>query len=338
MQEYKQFLIAKIEEYKQYNKNNTIYTEPYNLDVFDNMMKVKQHNVPSILREYLTTVSSCFYINDSLIMIDINIFPDYNDIIKYKNIDNICDPQFKSASIPEELHTFNLSQPSLVENDTIRARRLSSIYIKMPIFVFFNVINKEEFYFDLLNYKVWNYNNGTLKEIDSLENYLISVLKIPQKQIYIINPDNSINWRNLQTLMLNTFKMIKKPYNKDELEPYRELLDKDLYNYLLFVSKEIYIGGDKYCISIKDIDELKFSECTSHYDDNFYDMILSIGYIDGNPEEHTFYIFLGNGKLKYTIWEYWNEGYYRIQEDFRDFLEFTVIPSILKLYSLSSSN
>ena len=291
MQEYKQFLVAKIEEYKQYNKNNTINIEPYNLDVFDNMMKVKQHNVPSILREYLATVSSCFYINDSLIMIDINIFPDYNDIIKYKNRNK--------------------------DN------------IKMPIFVFFNVINKEEFYFDLLDYKVWSYNNGILKEIDSLENYLISVLKVPQKQIYIINPDNSINWRNLQTLMLNNFKMIKKPYNKDELEPYRELLDEDLYNYLLFVSKEIYIGKDKYCISIKDIDELQFSECNSHYDDNFYDMILSIGYIYGNPEGQKFYIFLGNGKLKYTIWEYCNEGYYRIQEDFRDFLEFTVIPSIL---------
>ncbi len=300
MQEYKQFLVAKIEEYKQYNKNNTINTEPYNLDVFDNIMNLKQHNVPSILREYLTTVSSCFYINDSLIMIDINIFPDYNDIIKYKNRNK--------------------------DN------------IKMPIFVFFNVINKEEFYFDLLDYKVWSYNNWILKELDSLENYLISVLKVPQKQIYIINPDNSINWRNLQTLMLNNFKMIKKPYNKDELEPYRELLDEDLYNYLLFVSKEIYIGKEKYCISIKDIDELQFSECNSHYDDNFDDMVLSIGYIYGNPEGRKFYIFLGNGKLKHTIWEYCNDWYYRIQEDFRDFLEFTVIPSILKLYSPSSSN
>ncbi len=299
MQEYKQFLVAKIEEYKQYNKYNTINIEPYNLDVFDNIINLKQHNVPSILREYLTTVSSCFYINDSLIMIDINIFPDYNDIIKYKNKEN---------------------------------------NIKMPIFVFFNVINKEEFYFDLLDYKVWSYNNGTLKEIDSLQNYLMSALKVQQKQIYIINPDNSINWRNLQTLMLNNFKMIEKPYNKDELEPYRELLDEELYNYLLFVSKEIYIGKNKYCISIKDIDELKFSECNSHYNDNFDDMVLSIGYIYGNPEGRKFYIFLGNGKLKYTIWEYCNDWYYRIQEDFRDFLEFTVIPSILKLYSLSSSN
>lgn len=298
MQEYKHFLMAKIEEYKQYNKNNTINIEPYNLDVFDNIMNLKQHNVPAILREYLTTVSSCFYINDSLIMIDINIFPDYNDIIKYKNKDNI----------------------------------------NMPIFVFINVINKEEFYFDLLDYKVWSYNDGKLKVIDNIENYLISVFKNPQKQIYIINPDNSINWRNLQAFMLNTFNMIAEPYNKDELEPYRELLDEDLYNYLLFVSKEIYIGKEKYCISIKDIDRLQFSECNSHYDDNFCDMVLSIGYIYGNPEGQTFYIFLGSGKLKNTIWEYCNDWYYRIQDNFRDFLEFTVIPSILKLYSLSSSN
>jgi hypothetical protein len=128
MQEYKQFYNAKMAEYKLYNQN-TINTEPYEINQFDNIMKIKQHNIPSILREYLTTVSSCFYINANIIKIDINIFPNYNDIIKYKNEDNCC-------------NKYN---------------------IRMPIFVFFNIIDKEEFYFDLLHYKVWSYHNKTLQ-------------------------------------------------------------------------------------------------------------------------------------------------------------------------------
>ncbi len=286
MEEYKRFLSAKIEEYNKY--------KPYNLGptyTIDELNKINY--LPNKLKEYLSTVSSVFFINDIPIHININEFPDYEKIKEFEN---------------------------------------KEINIRTPVLVFFNMIGNEEIYFDLIKFDVWSYNIKDYKfiKLDTLDNYIDRIIKDPQVKLYIINPDNSINWNNLRLLIIKKYGSIKEPYTTIP----DIITDMTLRNYLLNVSSAIYIDHSINVIDFNELSEYtpnKFNvgnrTCIADCNDmeDFGNSLLQIGYVYGNPEGVKYNIYLDDN----TIWEHCNDRYYLEYKDFRDYLEFFIIPRLL---------
>jgi hypothetical protein len=321
MEEYKRFLSAKIEEYNKYKpyKMGNTYT-------IDELNKI--HNIPNKLKEYLSIVSSVFFINDIPIHININEFPDYEKIKEFEN---------------------------------------KEINIRTPVLVFFNMIGNEEIYFDLLKFDVWSYNIKDYKfiKLDTLDNYIDRIIEDPQvkcvscysktvfeysrtrrepvysktvlpflnsdaHKLYIINPDNSINWNNLRLLIIKKYGSIKEPYTTIP----DIITDMTLRNYLLNVSSAIYIDHSIDVIEFNELSEYtpnKFNirnrTSIAACDDleDFENSLLKIGYVYGNPEGVKYNIYLDDN----TIWEDSYDCFYLEYEDFRDYLEFFVIPRLL---------
>lgn len=286
MEEYKRFLSAKIEEYNKY--------KPYTIKptyTIDELNKINY--LPNKLKEYLSTVSSVFFINDIPIHININEFPDYEKIKEFEN---------------------------------------KEINIKTPVLVFFNLIGDEEIYFDLIKFDVWSYNIKDYKfiKLDTLDNYIDRIIKDPQVKLYIINPDNSINWYNLRLLIIKKYGSIKEPYTTIP----DIITDMTLRNYLLNVSSAIYIDHSIDIIDFNEVSEYtpnKFNvgNRTSIADcddlEDFDNSLLQIGYVYGNPEGVKYDIYLDDN----TIWKDSYDCSYLEYKDFRDYLEFFIIPRLL---------
>lgn len=286
MEEYKRFLSAKIDEYNKYKPYKIGHT--YTIDELN-----KIHNMPNKLKEYLSTVSSVFFINDIPIHININEFPDYEKIKEFEN---------------------------------------KEINIRTPVLVFFNLIGDEEIYFDLIKFDVWSYNIKDHKfiKLDTLDNYIDRIIKDPQVKLYIINPDNSINWNNLRLLIIKKYGSIKEPYTKIP----DIITDMTLRNYLLNVSSAIYIDHSINVIDFNELSEYtpnKFNVGNRTFiaacDDleDFDNSLLQIGYVYGNPEGVKYDIYLDDN----TIWKDSYDCSYLEYKDFRDYLEFFIIPRLL---------